>query len=253
MSKCTLVIPVYNEENIILENMNKLLDFLDDKGLLNKFQIIIAENGSTDKTFTICSSLTKKHENVRLLRNSIKGRGRSLQMAWKIAKTEMISYMDADLPFRLEDYLNAVGKLEDCNADLVCGSRVMEGAYVKRPLIREVLSRIFNLLVKTILRIKISDSQCGLKVLKKRKFLKVVDKIRDGEWFFDTELIFWFQQLGYVIKETPICCNMENSTKVRIIRDALTMGVSILRLLQQKLKWEEMRFNKIKSGAVRYA
>jgi len=227
----TLVIPAYNEERNIEANVKKVRNFLNTR----KVEIVIADNGCTDNTRHIASLLSKKYNDVRSVSLHEKGKGRALKRAWKDSKTELISYMDTDLPFTLQDYVKALEKLEVENADLVVGSRTMAGAYVERPFIRGFLSRIYNLLVKILLGIKVSDCQCGLKVLRKAKFLKVLDKIEDNNWFFDTELIFRFQQAGYLIKEVPVHCKMTQSTKVAILRDGFKFGISILRLFCQRI------------------
>ena len=230
MEKITLVLPVFNEEDKIENNVNEVISFL--KYNLHKFEVIIAENGSTDNTFNKALKISEENNHIKVIHIEEAGRGKALKEAFKQASApDIIGYMDADLPFELEDYLDALNKLIKEKADIVIGSRNIPGAYVERPLIRYFLSRLFNFLVKIFLGLNISDSQCGIKILRKKKFLKIADKIIDNNWFFDTELIFWFNRSGYSIKEVPVNCKMGSLTKVKIVRDSWSMGTSILRLL----------------------
>jgi glycosyltransferase involved in cell wall biosynthesis len=233
--KHTLIIPAFNEEEKIEKNINKVVSFLRNN--LDEFEVIITENGSTDNTFIIALQVAEKNPCVKVIHIKESGRGRALREAFKQASSpDIVGYIDADLPFDLQDYLNALKKLVENKADLVIGSRNMVGAYVKRPLIRSFLSKIFNFSIKILLGLNVNDSQCGLKILRKEKFLLITDKIRNNNWFFDTELIFWFHLSGYLIKEVPVHCNMTSSTKVKIILDSWYMVNSILRLLIYRLK-----------------
>ena len=233
--KHTLIIPAFNEEEKIEKNINKVVSFLRNN--LDEFEVIITENGSTDNTFIIALQVAEKNPCVKAIHIEESGRGRALREAFKQASApDIVGYVDADLPFKLQDYLNALKKLIEDKADLVIGSRNMAGAHVKRPLIRCFLSRIFNFSVKILLGLNVNDSQCGLKILRKEKFLLITDKIRNNNWFFDTELIFWFHRSGYLIKEVPVHCNMTSSTKVKIVLDSWYMINSILRILTYRIK-----------------
>ena len=163
-----ITIPVLNEEETLEKNVKILYDFIcshfPDKNLWN---IVIADNGSTDRTPEIAMDLGRIMPEVKLVRVPERGVGLALKTSWEQSNADIVGYMDLDLATDLRHFLEAYNALAHDDYDLVYATRLHKKAKViNRTLKREISSRVFNWLVKIYLGTKFSDRQCGFKWLK---------------------------------------------------------------------------------------
>lgn len=198
-----IVLPVYNEEKILRENAIKLYNFLKNN-LSDDWQIVIADNGSTDNTKTIGEYLANTYAGkIIYFFTPQKGRGNALKKVWLNFTADLYTFMDSDLATDLSHFPEMVKELKN-NNDIVIGSRLQRESNVERSLFRELTSRIFNFILKFILNFKIKDSQCGFKGATKKVINHIVPLVQNAHWFFDTEFLFLSQRNGYKIKELPV-------------------------------------------------
>jgi len=225
-----IVVPVYNEQNILEKSISTLCGFLE-KNFKHSWSIIIADNASIDRTLEIANSLAKKYKKVKVLHLNQKGRGRALRIAWTKSDADIVSYMDVDLSTDLSFFPVMVDSLLQ-GYDVATGSRLMEGAEIKRSFKRELLSRGYNVLVRLILGVNYKDSQCGFKAVKREIVNDVVPEVRDNAWFFDSELLFRAHMKGYKIKEIPVKWIEDEDSRVRIFSTVTNYlkSIAILRL-----------------------
>ncbi len=94
--RTSITIPVLNEEAQLADSIHTVFDFLRGQGWQN-FEIVIADNGSTDRTWSITERLTAEMTCVRGVRLAQRGRGRALAAVWQSAEAEILAYMDVDL------------------------------------------------------------------------------------------------------------------------------------------------------------
>jgi len=211
-----VVIPVYNEEAALRESVEKLREFLSE--YMNKYnwEIVVANNASTDSTQDIAKKLSRKYSDVSYINLKQKGRGRALRKAWTHTKADIVSYMDVDLSTDLEAFPVLIEALAFRGYDVATGSRLMSGSRTKRGIRREILSRGYNLIVKTILGTKITDVQCGFKAATGKAARELAPLVKDNNWFFDTELLIVAEKKGYRIFETPVTWDEDLHSKVKI-------------------------------------
>lgn len=197
-------------------------------------EVIIAEDGSTDGTDKIAASLAREHPRIRHLHSRKKlGRGRALKNAFMTAKGDIMVYMDADLATDLKhlpQLVNAINR----GADLSTGSRMITNAHVKRPLTREIASQIYNMSVRFLFHDGVHDHQCGFKAFSKKIVCDLLNEIKDDAWFWDTEFIVRAVRKRYQVVEIPVCWEerrKRGQSKVKILRDAITMGKNLFHLL----------------------
>lgn len=212
-----IVLPVYNEEKELKENTLKLYDFLKNKFSGGQFKITIADNASNDRTSVIAKELSKKHKEINFVRLEKKGRGRAIKKVWLNSDASVLGYMDIDLSTNLESILPLHKAIIKDGYDLGIGSRLIKGAKIhNRPLIREILSRGLNLLIKIMFQTKFTDAQCGFKFISgKRKDL--LSKIVDNEWFFDSELLITAEKSKLTIYEEPVIWVDNPGSTVRVM------------------------------------
>src|SRR6202044_561931 len=102
---------------------------------------------------------------VRALHLDLKGRGRALRAAWSASEAEVVAYMDVDLSTGLDALLPLIAPLLSGHSDVAIGSRLAPGARVLRGPKREVISRLYNLILRVLLHSRFSDAQCGFKAM----------------------------------------------------------------------------------------
>lgn len=169
------------------------------------WKILILDNNSADKTGEIGRAFSKESSD-RIIFDEVKtaGRGAALRESWGRQKGyDVYAYMDADLATNLKDFKLIVEKVTEGN-DIVTGSRYIPGADVERNLKRRLLSLIYNILIRVILRVNFMDAQCGFKAMSKRLVLEVIPKTTDNGWFWDTELMILAGRNGFKILEVPV-------------------------------------------------
>lgn len=201
--KILIAIPVYNEEAILAENTTKLYDFLK-KNIADDWQIIIADNNSTDRTSDIGKDLGKKFGEIKYLHIPQKGKGRAIRAAWEGGDAEVYVFMDADLATDLSALpalITAVGREK---YDLAAGARFHKNSKVKRSLLRKFISKIYRFVLHFMLSIKIKDAPCGFKAVNYKIVKNILPQIKNNEWFFDTEMVVLAEKENYKIKEIPV-------------------------------------------------
>ena len=223
-----IVIPVYNEEQALPRSIVILADFLK-ANLRNPWQIVIADNASTDKTQSVSEMLCERYSGVTYIHIPQKGRGRALKAAWLDSAADIVSYMDVDLSTDLSHFPQLVQSLEQ-DYHVAIGSRLSKGSRVTRSLKREVVSRSYNLLIKSMFFTPFRDAQCGFKALTRQAARAIVPHVKNDNWFFDTELLIIAAKRGYRINQVPVKWDDDPNTTVNIAGTAAEDVKGLLRL-----------------------
>ncbi len=231
----SIVLPAYNEANRIKATVERTASVLHE--ISSSFEIIIAEDGSTDGTDKICRNLVQKYDHVTHLHSDERlGRGRALNRAFNSSSGEILGYIDVDLATDLKHLKELIQWIRD-GYDVATGSRMLPDSSVKRPFMRGFASQGFNFLTRLLLLSRIHDHQCGFKSMRRTVFLELNNKIKDTHWFWDTEFLIRAQRAGYRVKEFPVEWKHGGATKVNFMRDIFGMGSQILRLWYESL-WD---------------
>ena len=223
-----VVIPVFNEEKALPRNIVILADFLR-ANLRHPWQIIIADNASTDNTRSVSEMLTERYSGINYLHIPQKGRGRALKAAWLDSTADIVSYMDVDLSTDLSYFPALVGSLEE-GYQVAIGNRLGKGSRVPRSLKREFISRSYNLLIKSMFFVPIQAAQCGFKALTQKPAQAIVPHIKNDNWFFDTELLIIAAKRGYKINSVPVKWDDDPTSTVHITSTATEDIKGLLRL-----------------------
>jgi len=242
MKKILLVLPTYNEEKIVEKNALKVFEFCQNNLKNYAWQILIADNGSTDKTVQIAHQLNKNFPKISYFHSKIPGRGRALKKAWTKYEADIYIYMDIDLATDLNYLPLLIKAIEEENFDLAIGSRLKKEARIQRSFFREISSRIYNLILKFFFPgYPIKDSQCGFKAISGKIKKEILPKVKNESWFFDTELLILSWKNGYKIKEIAVNWQEERfskrKSKVKFFQTVLADLIEILKL-KKRLKKE---------------
>jgi glycosyltransferase involved in cell wall biosynthesis len=215
-----LVIPVLNEAHVLERSVTTVRDFLAANMGSYVWRILILDNGSTDGTDRVGHALEERFPEVVYVRLNQRGRGRALRYAWMQSRADVCAYMDVDLSTDLDYFPKLVGAIAEEGYDVATGSRLAREARIKRGFTRDVISRIYNLMVKATFFTRFSDAQCGFKAVSRKIVDEIVPIVEDQSWFFDTELLVLSEKLGYRIKDIPIVWVDDDDSRVRIVKTA---------------------------------
>jgi len=225
----SLVFPAYNEADAIEATVEKVIQALNE--FTHSYEIIIAEDGSTDGTAKLATALAEKYPFVKHIHGEKRlGRGAALKNAFKQSHGEVLVYMDLDLATDLIHLESLVAAVESEGYEFATGSRMLSESNVERSGTRHTASKTYNFMVRALLGSKVKDHQCGFKAFRREPLLQLLDEVGASHWFWDTELLVRAYRRGYKIKEIPVSWTGGRETKVRLLEDSLNMGWQIFSL-----------------------
>jgi len=199
----SVIVPVYNESMIINENINKLKRYLESN--FAKYEIILVDDGSTDKTVQLASE-----ENILIISlGKNKGKGAAVCQGMRYAEGDYAFFIDCDLPYPLSFVDENIHLLNSCN--IVVGRR--SGKY---PLIRRVASATYNKIAFMLFHIDVSDLQCGIKGFDKTAYKSLFRDCKTEGFAFDTEILVRAKKLGFKITERPALLNHRKASGVNL-------------------------------------
>jgi putative flippase GtrA len=229
-----IVVPVHNEQQVLETSIRRLHAYLATSFPF-AFRVTIADNASTDATWLLAKRLAERFPDVRAVHVAEKGRGRALRQVWSTSDADVVAYMDVDLSTGLEALLPLVAPLLSGHSDLAIGTRLANGAAVVRGPRRELVSRCYNLLLRTAMRARFSDAQCGFKGGRTEVVQDLLPAVEDQAWFFDTELLLAAQHQGLRIHEVPVDWVEDTDSRVDLVQTALDDLRGMARVARRQL------------------
>jgi len=223
-----VTIPVLNEEETLERQVRLVHAFLSEHYADKQWRIVVADNGSTDRTGQIAHGLEQTLPGIFWLRLPEKGVGLALKTSWLSSEADMVGYMDLDLATNLRHFIQAYNAIDTEGFDVVYGSRLhKKSRVIGRTVKREITSRMFNRIVGGYLGTHFSDGMCGFKWLKRKHVQKLIDGGAESKgWFFSTELLAVAEWQGLKLCELPVTWT----------DDAANSKVNIPRLARQYLQ-----------------
>ena len=215
-----VVVPVYDEERALEPGVRRLHHYLTTTFPF-AWRITIVDNASTDGTWPLAERLARELPGVGAIRLERKGRGLALRHAWSASDAEVVAYMDVDLSTDLDALLPLVAPIVSGHSDVAIGSRLAPGSHVARRPKREVVSRAYNLILRTVLATHVRDAQCGFKAVRGDVARRLLPAIEDDGWFFDTELLLLAERNGLRIHEVPVDWTDDADSRVRVVSTAV--------------------------------
>ncbi len=226
-----VVVPVFNEQAALACSVRRLHRHLTEQFPFT-FRITIADNASDDDTPVIAARLADEFDEVRVCRLEQKGRGRALHAVWEHSDAPVLAYMDVDLSTDLAALLPLVAPLISGHSDVAIGTRLSRGARVVRGPKREIISRCYNLILRSTLAAGFSDAQCGFKAIRADVAHALLPHVEDTDWFFDTELLVLAERSGLRIHEVPVDWVDDPDSRVDIVSTAAADLRGVARLLR---------------------
>lgn len=217
MASVSLVIPAFNEEDIINKNVKAATAFLKEN--FSDFEVIVVDDGSCDDTYK--QLMDTEASVIRFNKNM--GKGAAVREGITRAEGDFIFFTDADLPYSLEFIKDGVAIL--AKADVVCGRRF--GSY---PLGRRIISKIYNGLISIVLGICVEDVQCGIKGFSRSVAKQIFPLCKVDSFAFDTEVLFLAEQMGFSIESKEVNIFHRGNSTVNVLRDGIRMFADVIKI-----------------------
>jgi glycosyltransferase involved in cell wall biosynthesis len=208
MSKVDLsfVVPAYNEEGSIEDALGTIDDAVKSKKL--HYEIVVVDDGSRDRTLSKAKTYASKNGHVRVVSYTKNvGKGYAVKTGFMQTNGEVVVFADSDLDIDLRVISRYVEALH--HGDIVIASKWHPDSVVDVPMIRSILSRCFNVLVRMLTGVKLKDTQAGLKAMKKSAFADIFPRLCVKRYAFDVELLTVANLYGLRIVEMPTQLRIE--------------------------------------------
>lgn len=230
----TLVVPVYNGAARLPANLCQLKEFLAVQPYSS--QLILVDDGSAEPTARALSEFVAANPAVVLLRNDPnQGKGASVRRGMLAARGRYRVFMDADLAYPPTE-INKILRDLEAGADVAIACRVLpESRYLMSPnffrylYTRHVMSRAFNLMVRSVLLRGVLDTQAGLKGFTARAAEAVFPRVTIPRFGFDVEVLYVAQRHALAVRQTAVHFRYdEEPSTVRFVKAAGTMAANLL-------------------------
>lgn len=194
----SIVIPSHNEEGIIKDTVQAIHKYAHS--VFQEFEIIVVENGSTDKTADIIKNLQSKYSKIKLLNLPQPSYGDALLEGIKTSKGELVIIYNAD--FYDLKFID-IAKDDLSGYDIIIGSKNLPSSKDKRPFLRILVTKLFNLLLKLLFNFKGTDTH-GIKIFRRTKIINIINNCKTKTGIVDSEIIIKAERANLKKKEVPV-------------------------------------------------
>jgi dolichol-phosphate mannosyltransferase len=238
----SLLVPAWNEENRIEATLDRYLTVLESMG--KPFEVLVIADGVSDRTAPLARTYEKRGVTVHEFPMRL-GKGGAVIAGLAMTKYDTVGYLDADSPVTAEDIrrlIEAIGP-----ADAAIGSRRLRGSTFVRnvPFARRIFRVGFNVMSRSVLGLRIHDTQCGAKFFRRSALIPVLPRIRLRGWAFDAAILFELNRDGRVLQEIPVTWNYNDESKLPLVEQVPLMLLSVFSIrFLSLLKLTERAFPK---------
>jgi len=191
----SVIVPVFNEIELLAESVAEIDSFLGSH--FADYEILIIESGSTDGSAETCDTLARDLPHVKVVHEGARnGFGSALKLGYRTASKDLVWLVTADIPFPLTSILEARPLME--KVDCVLSHRTQD----ERSLFRQTQSIVYNLLMKTLLRLRVRHVNSAFKLFR-REVIQSLPLVSNG-WFVDAEILYWIQRRRISFVEIPV-------------------------------------------------
>ncbi|MEY4705290.1 MAG: hypothetical protein RL042_1495 [Nitrospirota bacterium] len=221
----SIVIPAHNEAARILPYLRSITSYMRGRG--QPYEVLVADDGSTDATASVVETLASSAPEIQLLRTPLRqGKGAAVRRGMSAAVGRLQLFADADGATPIQELARLEQALAN-GADLAVGSRALAsrspGYAVRARFHRTILGNLFNSIVQRSGLRGITDTQCGFKLFRQAVAADLFGVSSINGYGFDLELLYVAQQRGYNIAEIPVNWSDQPGSKVHAFRDGIAM------------------------------
>ena len=230
----SVVVPVFNEEDIVLQSAAQIYDICERQEL--DFELIFIENGSVDNTLSLLNKFVSKKEKCRVITLDLANYGNALKQGFLSAENQIVISFDID--YFSEDFLKDTLELDKKYAAITASKRLVKSDDGRR-FIRRLATLIFVTILKLLFKTKLSDTH-GMKAVRKTSIMNQIDNVVSTQDLFDTELMIRVEKGGDKICEVPAVVN-EIRPSVSVIYKRIPRTISSLIKLRAQLSRESLK------------
>jgi glycosyltransferase involved in cell wall biosynthesis len=223
----SVVIPVYNEEGILVSSVVSLREQLKELGL--SFEILLAENGSTDRTAQLCEELKAKYPDVETFSTGQPNYGKALKEGILRARGTLIVCDEIDLG-DMDFYRRSLDRLVNGDAAMVVGSKVLAGAEDTRPFLRHAATIVYNLMLRILLHFHGTDTH-GMKAFKRDELIGTAGRCIVDKDVFASELVIRAEMERRPVVEIPVRIVEKRKPSINLLRRVPNVIKSLSRLI----------------------
>ena len=231
----SIIIPAYNEEKRIKKTLKAYGDYFEQKKKekILEYEILVVINNTKDKTEEVIKKIQIKNKRIKYLNFKKGGKGFAITEGFKDAlkkNFDIIGFVDADFATEPEDFYELVKGIKIFDGTIA--SRWIKGSIVKtkQTILRRILSRGFNLIVRGLFLFPYGDTQCGAKVFRKEAIKSIIHDLRLTEWAFDINLLYLLRKKGFRVKEIPTIWEDKLNSNIDLAKTPIQMFLSVFRL-----------------------
>lgn len=232
----SIIIPAFNEERRLGRTLEQVTGFIAQQHW--QAEVIVVNDGSTDRTADMVREFARRNPVVRLIENpGNRGKGFSVRNGMLNAHGDVLLFTDADLSAPITEAPKLLAAIE-AGADVAFGSRWLNPSLQthRQTVLRQVLGRGYNVLMRMILGLDFKDTQCGFKAFTRKAAQLIFPAQRIERWGFDPELLFLARRYGLAVKEVPVRWGHDRGTRIHPISDGFQMFVEML-----STRWADLR------------
>lgn len=226
----SIVIPAYNEELRLPGYLEEVRTYLSQQPFCS--EIIVVDDGSRDRTKEVVTELEPNEVPIHLLEHHInQGKGATVRDGMLAARGNFVIYADADGATPIAELKKFFPLMEE-QAEIIIGSRKLstEDTDQDRVWLREMMGRLFYLIVNFFAVPGIHDTQCGFKMFRRDTAQAIFSKCHENGWAFDVEVLYLAQLLGYEVHELPVNWHEVPGSKINPLKDAIKMFFATFRI-----------------------
>lgn len=225
----SVIVPAYNEEKRLADSLPRILDYLRKQPY--SWEIVVVDDGSSDATSEVANRLGADCACTVLRNEPNRGKGLSIKRGMQAARGAYRLFSDADLSTPIEELEKFWPRVQQ-GFDVVIGSRALKESQlvVRQKPYREMMGRVFNLLVRMLLVPSIHDTQCGFKLFSAAAAQAVFPRQTLDGFAFDVELLLLARKNGFRVAEVPVRWINSPASKVSALSDSARMFMDLLRL-----------------------
>jgi dolichyl-phosphate beta-glucosyltransferase len=226
----SIVVPAYNESARLGSTLQQILDHVHEQRW--NAEIVVVDDGSRDDTAELIRRFAATHPEVRLVQNpGNQGKGYAVRNGMLQSRGQVMLFTDADLSSPISEAGKLFAALE-AGADVAIGSRWLDPSlmFKRQSVQRQVLSRIYHLYLRFLLRFPYRDTQCGFKAFTRRAVRMIFPLQLIRRWGFDPEVLYLAYRQGLKVVEVPVAWGHDEGSKINPLRDGMRMGVDGLKV-----------------------